>query len=115
MIRLALIFACLAGFAHAQGPVEAAISAVEGIERAKSHGKDIQLDALGRVRLQRPLKRSELNVMVRAKILDAYKERSDKVATMLELASSGLKAAQTADAVSPAAASPAAWRSRPSM
>ncbi len=70
---------------------------VAEIERAKSHGKDIQLDALGRMRLQRPLKRSELNVIVRAKILDAYKERSTKVATMLELASSGLKAAQTAD------------------
>lgn len=70
---------------------------VAEIERAKSHGKDIQLDALGRMRLQRPLKRSELNLIVRAKILDAYKERSTKVATMLELASSGLKAAQTAD------------------
>lgn len=82
------------------GNLELAAVIEEGvaqIERAKSHGKDIQLDALGRVRLQRPLKRSELNVMVRAKILDAYKERSEKVATMLELASSGLKAAQTAD------------------
>ncbi len=82
------------------GNLELAAVVEEGvaeIERAKSHGKDIQLDALGRVRLQRPLKRSELNVMFRAKILDAYKERSEKVATMLELASSGLKAAQTAD------------------
>lgn len=82
------------------GNLELAAVIEEGvaqIERAKSHGKDIQLDALGRVRLQRPLKRSELNVMVRAKILDAYKERSEKVATMLELASSGLKAAQAAD------------------
>lgn len=70
---------------------------VAEIERAKSHGKDIQLDALGRLRLQRPLKRSELNVMVRAKVLDAYMERSTKVATMMELASSGLKSAQTAD------------------
>lgn len=67
------------------------------IERATSHGKDVELDALGRVRLLRPLKRSELNVMLRVKIQEAYKERSAKVATMLELASSGLKAAQTAD------------------
>ena len=67
------------------------------IERATSHGKDVELDVLGRVRLRRPLKRSELNVMLRVKIQDAYKERSAKVATMLELASSGLKAAQTAD------------------
>ena len=49
------------------------------------------------MRLLRPLKRSELNVMLRVKIQEAYKERSAKVATMLELASSGLKAAQTAD------------------
>jgi len=67
------------------------------IERATSHGKDLELDVLGKVRLLRPLKRSELNVMLRVKIQEAYKERSAKVATMLELASSGLKAAQTAD------------------
>jgi type II secretion system protein N len=70
---------------------------VANIERAKSHGKDLKLDALGRVRLLRPLKRSELNVIVRVKIEDAYKERSPKVATMLELGSSGLKSATTAD------------------
>jgi len=67
------------------------------IERATSHGKDLELDVVGRARLLRPLKRSELNVMVRVKIQDAYKERSAKIATMLELASSGLKAALTAD------------------
>ena len=67
------------------------------IERATAHGADLELDVLGRVKLQRPLKRSELNVMVRVKIQDAYKERSAKVATMLELASAGLKTALTAD------------------
>jgi len=67
------------------------------IERAKSHGKDLKLDVLGKVRLLRPLKRSALNVILRVKIEDAYKERSEKIATMLELASAGLKAAQTAD------------------
>ncbi len=76
-------------------------AAIEGgsakIERATSHGKDLELDVLGKVRLLRPLKRSELNVMLRVKIQDAYKERSAKVATMLELASSGLQAALTAD------------------
>lgn len=70
---------------------------VAKIERAKAHGKDLELDVLGRVRLQRPLKRSDLNIMLRAKIMDAYKEKSAKVSTMLELASSGLKAALTAD------------------
>ena len=76
-------------------------STIEGgvakIERAKSHGKDLKLDALGRVRLLRPIKRSELNVMVRVKIEDAYKERSAKVATMMELGSAGLKSAMTTD------------------
>lgn len=67
------------------------------IERATAHGKDLQADALGRVRLLHPLKRSELNVMVRVKIEDAYKERSPKIATMLELASAGIKAAMTTD------------------
>jgi type II secretion system protein N len=67
------------------------------IERAKSHGEDLELDAVGTVRLLRPIKRSELNLMVRVKIEDAYKDRSAKVATMLELASSGLKAATTPD------------------
>ncbi len=70
---------------------------IANIERATAHGKDLELDVLGRVRLARPLTRSDLNVMLRAKIQDAYKERSTKVATMLELASSGLKAALTAD------------------
>lgn len=67
------------------------------IERAKSHGADLKLDALGRIRLLRPLKRSDINVMVRVKIEDAYKERSTKVATMFELASAGLKSALTSD------------------
>jgi type II secretion system protein N len=67
------------------------------IERGTSHGKDLEVDVLGKMRLLRPLQRSDLNVMLRLKIQDAYKERSPKVATMLELASSGLKAAQTTD------------------
>lgn len=82
------------------GDLELVATIEEGsanIERATSHGKDLELDVLGRVRLLRPLKRSELNLMLRVKIQDAYKNRSAKVATMLELASSGIKAAQTAD------------------
>jgi type II secretion system protein N len=87
---------------------------VADIERAEAHGKDLELDALGRIGLLRPLKRSELNVMVRVKIQDAYKERSAKVATMLELASTGLKAAQTADgAVQYLVAGPIGGRMRP--
>jgi type II secretion system protein N len=82
------------------GNLELTVTIEEGvanIERATARGKDLELDALGKVRLLRPLKRSDLNVMIRAKVQDAYKERSPKVATMLELASSGLKAAQTED------------------
>lgn len=82
------------------GNLELVVAIEEGsatIERATSHGKDLELDVLGKVRLLRPLGRSELNLMLRVKIQDAYKTRSAKVATMLELASSGIKAAQTAD------------------
>lgn len=75
-------------------PIDAGVAK---IERATAHGKDLELDVVGRVRLLRPLKRSDLNLLLRVKIQDAYKVRSTKVATMLELASSGLKAAQTAD------------------
>jgi type II secretion system protein N len=67
------------------------------IERAKSHGGDLKLDVLGKIRLARPLKRSELNLLLRLKIEDSYRQRSSKVATMLELASDGLAAALTPD------------------
>lgn len=82
------------------GNLELTVTIEEGvanIDRATARGKDLELDALGKVRLLRPLKRSDLNLMIRAKVQDAYRERSPKVATMLELASSGLKAAQTED------------------
>ncbi|MGB5702635.1 MAG: type II secretion system protein GspN [Polyangiales bacterium] len=84
------------------------------IERAESHGPDLKLDAVGRVRLVRPMKRSEVNLMVRVKIEDAYKERSAKVATMLELASAGLKSAMTPDgAIQYLIGGPAGGRLRP--
>jgi type II secretion system protein N len=67
------------------------------IERAKSHGKDLKLDLLGKIRLARPLKRSELNLLLRLKIEESYRQRSAKVATMLQLASEGLAAALTPD------------------
>lgn len=84
------------------------------IERGKSHGKDLELDALGNVRILRPLKRSDLNVMLRVKIQDAYKERSAKVATMLDLASSGLESAMTKDdAIQYSVTGPIGGRLRP--
>jgi type II secretion system protein N len=67
------------------------------LETAKSHGADLKLDAVGRIDLRKPVQRSDMNVMMRVKIEDAYKSRSPKVATMFELASSGMKAAMTAD------------------
>lgn len=82
------------------GNLELVVTIEEGIatiDTAKSHGQDLKLDAVGKVRLARPMKRSELDVMVRVKIEDVYKQRSAKVATMLELASSGLKSAITPD------------------
>lgn len=82
------------------GNLELVANIEEGIariEQAQAHGEDLKLDAVGQVRLSRPIQRSELNLMLRVKIEDAYKDRSEKVATMLELASSGLKAAMTSD------------------
>lgn len=70
---------------------------VATIEEAKAHGEDLKLDVAGKMRLLRPLKRSELDVMLRLKIEDAYKQRSPKVATMLELGSAGLKSAMSSD------------------
>ena len=82
------------------GDLELVVNIEEGtakIEKGQAHGQDLKLDLLGKVRLLRPLKRSEANLMARVKIEDAYKERSPKVATMLELASAGLKSAMTPD------------------
>lgn len=69
------------------------------IERASANGPDIEFDAAGSVALARPLRRSQLDLLVRLKIEDAYLKKSAKVATALELASqqSGFKAAETAD------------------
>jgi type II secretion system protein N len=67
------------------------------IEKAESDGKDLKVRMLGKIRLGRPIKRSELDLIINAKIEDAYKERSPKVATMFQLASSGLKSAMTPD------------------
>jgi hypothetical protein len=57
------------------GNLELVVVIEEGsakIERATSHGEDLELDVLGRARLLRPLGRSELNLMFRVKIQDAY-------------------------------------------
>ncbi|MEM8608201.1 MAG: type II secretion system protein GspN [Myxococcota bacterium] len=69
------------------------------IERFKADGDDIKLDVLGRVKLARPMSRSQMNLLLKTKIENAYKTRSPKVATMLELASTGrdYKAALTPD------------------
>lgn len=67
------------------------------IERAESAGSDLDLAMLGNIRLARPLERSVLDLMFRAKVEDAYKKRSPKVATMFDLASAGLKSAMTTD------------------
>ncbi len=59
------------------------------IESFKADGKDLKLDVLGNVKLARPIRRSQLNLMLKAKIEDGYKERSPKTAAMIELASTG--------------------------
>ncbi len=62
---------------------------VAEIDTVSADGSDIKLDAVGSIDLARPLRRSFANLMVRVKLEESYKERSPKVATMLELASSG--------------------------
>ncbi|MEM7433882.1 MAG: type II secretion system protein GspN [Myxococcota bacterium] len=59
------------------------------IDRFKADGEDIKLDVLGQIKLARPIPRSQMNLIVKAKIEDAYKTRSPKVATMIDLASTG--------------------------
>ena len=59
------------------------------IESFKADGKDLKLDVLGNVKLARPMKRSQLNLMLKTKIEESYKARSPKMAAMIELASTG--------------------------
>jgi type II secretion system protein N len=99
------------------GDLELVANVEEGtatIERAKSHGEDLKLDVIGSVNLRRPLGRSELKLMARVKIEEAYKARSPKIATMFELASAGLKSAMTPDgSIQYALTGPATARLRP--
>jgi type II secretion system protein N len=85
-----------AGTLAVQATVEDGRAAIASF---KADGKDLKLDVLGDVKLARPIKRSQLNLMVKAKIEDGYKERSPKMAAMIELASTGdaYKAALASD------------------
>jgi hypothetical protein len=69
------------------------------IDSLKADGEDLKLDVIGSIDLRRPIKRSQLNLLLKAKVEEAYKERSPKMATMFELASTGrdFKAALTPD------------------
>lgn len=69
------------------------------IDELESHGKDLKLDATGQVRLSRPLGRSQLDVLARIEILDAYKQRSTRIASVLDLAKGRpeFKSAQASD------------------
>ncbi len=75
-----------AGNLNVQATVEEGTATIESF---KADGKDLKLDVLGNVRLARPMKRSQLNLMLKAKIEDGYKARSPKMAAMIELASTG--------------------------
>jgi len=74
------------------GDLNVQATVVEGtanIESFKADGKDLKLDALGNVKLARPISRSQLNLMLKAKIEESYKARRQKMAAMIELASTG--------------------------
>ena len=75
-----------AGNLEIQATIEEGIA---NIERLKTDGKDLKLDVLGNVKLTWPMNRSQLNLMIKAKVEDGYKERYPKMATMFELASTG--------------------------
>ena len=69
------------------------------LTRLQAHGTDLKIDATGNVRLSRSLSRSQLDLLARLKVEDAYKKKSAKIASALELASARpeFKSAQTAD------------------
>ncbi len=71
-----------AGLIVAQADVTEGVAT---ITRLQGRGEDLELDGDGEVRLRRPMRSSQLNINFRAKFTDAYKERSERIRTLLEL------------------------------
>ncbi len=77
--------------------------AIEGgvatVERLRSRGEDAELDGEGTINLMRPIKQSRLDLLVRLKVLDAYREQSDRTRAMISVLDSmpALSRARTSD------------------
>lgn len=55
------------------------------IKKFNADGPDLQLDGGGNIKLASPLKRARLNVTIKVKFSDAYKERDAKTKALFEL------------------------------
>lgn len=58
---------------------------VATIDRLRGRGDDLELDGEGEVRLRSPLRASQLDLLIRAKFSDGYKERSDRTRALFSL------------------------------
>ncbi|MCA9534905.1 MAG: type II secretion system protein GspN [Myxococcales bacterium] len=72
---------------------------VATVQRLRSRGEDAELDGEGTINLMQPLRQSRLDLLVRLKILDAYREQSDRARAMISLLDSvpTLARARTSD------------------
>jgi len=72
---------------------------VATVRRLRSRGDDAELDGEGTINLMQPLRQSRLDLLVRLKILDAYRQQSDRARSMLALMDSipTLARARTSD------------------
>lgn len=55
------------------------------VKKLTNDGKDIELEGSGEVRLTEPLSRSRFDVLLRLKIKDAYREKSERTKTLMSL------------------------------
>ncbi len=55
------------------------------IERLQGRGNDLELDGEGEIRLRSPLRVSQLDLLMRVKFSDGYKERSDRTRALFSL------------------------------
>lgn len=72
---------------------------VATVRRLRSRGDDAELDGQGTINLMQPLRQSRFDLLVRLKILDAYREQSDRARSMVALLDSvpTLARARTSD------------------
>lgn len=58
---------------------------VAQVRRLTAHGEDAEIDGSGSVQLLRPLAMSRLDLLIRLKFLDSYKEKSDRTRALFAL------------------------------